>query len=538
MAAKEMLFGEEARRALEGGVNMLGNAVGITLGPRGRNVVLERKFGSPNITNDGVSIARDIELEDPFVNVGAQMVKEVATKTHDVAGDGTTTAVVLAHAMVREGMKNVAAGANPMILKKGMDAAVKALVEELRRVAEPVVGKEAITQVASIAANDREIGETIAEAMEKVGKDGVITVEESKGLLTSVEIVEGMQFDRGYVSPYMVTDPEKMEAILEDPYVFVTDRKISSAADLLPILEKVHQRGRPLVVIADEVEGEALATLVVNKLRGIVQCAAVKAPGFGDRRKAMLEDIAVVTGGRVVSEQLGIKFESVTEDMFGRARQVKIAKEDTTIVEGRGGTEDIQKRISQIKKQIEESTSEYDQEKLQERLAKLSGGVGVLKVGAATETELKEKKQRIEGALSATRAAVAEGIVPGGGVALLKAMSCLDRLKAKGDEKTGIEITRKALDEPMRRIAENAGAEGSVVVQTVKDRKCEVGFDALREDFADMKARGIVDPAKVTRTALENAASIASLILTTETVVVEKREKEEEGGQGRAKGSH
>ncbi len=530
--AKQMIYEEEARRALERGVDKLANAVKVTLGPKGRNVVLEKKFGAPLITNDGVTIARDIELEDPFEAMGAQLVKEVATKTQDVAGDGTTTATVLAQAMIHEGLKNVTAGANPMGIRRGIDVAVNTAVEEIKKIAKPIEGKAAITQVASISANDGEIGRLIAEAMEKVGADGVITVEESKTTGTTLETVEGMQFDRGYISPYMVTDTEKMEAVLNDPYILITDRKISAIQDLLPVLEKIVQRGKPLVIIAEDVEGEALATLVVNKLRGTLTAVAVKAPGFGDRRKAMLEDIAILTGGQVISEDLGLKLENVTPDMLGQARQIKVAKEETTIVDGHGNDEDIKKRVSVIKTQIEDTTSDYDREKLQERLAKLSGGVAVIQVGAATEVELKEKKLRIEDALSATRAAVEEGIVPGGGTALLRSIPALDSLKLEGDEKIGASIVRRALEEPVRQIAHNAGLEGSVIVEQVKKESGNRGYDAANNQVVDMVEAGIVDPAKVTRSTLQNAASIAAMLLTTEALVADKPEKKEAAAPG------
>lgn len=530
--AKQMIYEEEARRALERGVDKLANAVKVTLGPKGRNVVLEKKFGAPLITNDGVTIARDIELEDPFEAMGAQLVKEVATKTQDVAGDGTTTATVLAQAMIHEGLKNVTAGANPMGIRRGIDVAVKTAVEEIKKIAKPIEGKAAITQVASISANDGEIGRLIAEAMEKVGADGVITVEESKTTGTTLETVEGMQFDRGYISPYMVTDTEKMEAVLNDPYILITDRKISAIQDLLPVLEKIVQRGKPLVIIAEDVEGEALATLVVNKLRGTLTAVAVKAPGFGDRRKAMLEDIAILTGGQVISEDLGLKLENVTPDMLGQARQIKVAKEETTIVDGHGNDEDIKKRVSVIKTQIEDTTSDYDREKLQERLAKLSGGVAVIQVGAATEVELKEKKLRIEDALSATRAAVEEGIVPGGGTALLRSIPALESLKLEGDEKIGASIVRRALEEPVRQIAHNAGLEGSVIVEQVKKESGNRGYDAANNQVVDMVEAGIVDPAKVTRSTLQNAASIAAMLLTTEALVADKPEKKEAAAPG------
>jgi chaperonin GroEL len=526
MSGKQILFGEDARHALERGVNTLANAVKVTLGPKGRNVVLEKKYGSPTITNDGVTIAKEIELADPFENMGAQLAKEVATKTNDIAGDGTTTATLLAQAMVREGLKNVAAGANPMILKKGIEKAVLAVVEEIKMVSKPVGKKEEITHVAAISAADDEIGNLIAEAMEKVGKDGVITVEESKTMGTNLEVVEGMQFDRGYVSSYMVTDSERMEAVLNDPYILLTDKKITLVKDLLPILEKVVQRGKALLMICEDLEGEALATLVVNKLRGTLNVVAVKAPGFGDRRKAMLSDIAIVTGGQVVSEEVGLTLENVTLEMLGQARQVKITKDETTIVDGKGDNLEIKNRISQIKVQIEDTTSDYDREKLQERLAKLAGGVAVIQVGAATETEMKEKKHRIEDALSATRAAVEEGVVPGGGVTLLQIAPVLNDLKETGDVATGISIVRKALAEPLRLIADNAGLEGSVIVEKVSSLPKGQGFNALTGEYTDMITAGIVDPAKVTRSALQNAASIASMLLTTECLVAEIPEKE------------
>jgi chaperonin GroEL len=527
--AKQILYREEARRALEKGVNALANTVTVTLGPKGRNVVLDKKFGSPQITNDGVTIAREIELEDPFENMGAQLVKEVATKTQDVAGDGTTTATLLAQAIIREGLKNVTAGANPMILRHGIEKAVQVCVEELKKLSKPVETKEDIAQVAAISADDENVGSLIADAMEKVGKDGVITVEESKGFTTDLKVVEGMQFDRGYISPYMVTDTEKMEAVLDDPFILLTDRKVSSIHDLLPLLEKIVQRGKQLLLIGEDVEGEALATLVVNKLRGTFTCVAVKAPGFGDRRKAMLEDIGVLTGGQVVSEDLGIDMKNVDIDMLGRARQVRISKEETVIVDGAGKSEDIKKRIAQIRVQIEDTTSDFDREKLQERLAKLSGGVAVIEVGAATETEMKEKKLRIEDALSATRAAVEEGIVPGGGVSYLNvsyALSSLDK-ELSGDQYTGMAIVKRALEEPLRVIADNAGAEGSVIVEKVKSMDPGVGYNALTGAFENMMAAGIVDPAKVARSAIQNAASIAALFLTTEAVVTDKPEKNE-----------
>ena len=522
--AKQILFNEEARRSLERGVDALADAVKVTLGPKGRNVVLEKKFGSPSIINDGVTIARDIELEDPFENMGAQLVKEVATKTNDVAGDGTTTATLLAQAMIREGMKNVVAGANPMILKKGIKTAVDAVVEALKKSSKKVVTKAAKAQVASISAGDEEIGGLIADAMEKVGDDGVITVEESKTMDTHLETVEGMQFDRGYISPYMATDAEKMEAVMTNPLVFITDRKINVIQDIMPVLEKVVQAGRELLIIAEDVEGEALATLVVNKLRGTFKAVAVKAPGFGDRRKAMLQDIAILTGATVISEEMGRKLDSASMEDLGSAGQVRVSKELTTIVDGGGKKAEIKARVEQIKAQIPETTSQFDKEKLQERLAKLAGGVAVIKVGAATEVELKEKKLRIEDALNATRAAVAEGIVPGGGTALLEAQTVLDKVKAGGDEKTGVMIVRRAIEEPVRQIAHNAGLEGAVIVDKIRHSKKGVGFDALNEKYVDMIEAGIVDPTKVTRSALQNAASIASMVLTTETLVADKPE--------------
>ena len=524
--AKQIKFNEEARRALLKGIDKLADTVKVTLGPKGRNVVLDKKFGTPTITNDGVTIARDIELEEPFENMGAQLIKEVATKTQDVAGDGTTTATLLAQAIIHEGMKNVVAGTNPMVMKKGIEKAVKAVVEELKTFSKPVETKEAIAQVASISADDEEIGELIAEAMEKVGKDGVITVEESKGIGTTLEVVEGMEFDRGYISPYMVTDAEKMEAVLDEPYILITDKKLSNVQDLLPILEKIVQQGKKLLIIAEDVEGEALATLVVNRLRGTLTCVAVKAPGFGDRRKAMLEDIAILTGGQVISEDLGIDIKNIDVSMLGQARQVRVDKENTTIVDGAGDPENIKKRINSIKAQIEETTSDFDREKLQERLAKLAGGVAVIQVGAATETELKDKKNRIEDALSATRAAVEEGIVPGGGTAFIDAIPALDKINTEGDELIGVNIVRKALEEPVKQIAENAGYEGSIIVEKVKESGKGVGFDARRGEYGDMIAKGIVDPTKVTRSTLQNAASIASMVLTTEAVVSDIPEKE------------
>lgn len=530
--AKEILFREEARRALEKGVNALADTVKVTLGPKGRNVVLDKKFGSPLITNDGVTIAREIELEDHFENMGAQLVKEVATKTQDVAGDGTTTATLLAQAIIREGIKNVTAGANPMAIKRGIEKAVAVAVEEIKKQSKQVDSKEAIAQVASIAAGDGEIGNLIAEAMEKVGKDGVITVEESKGFTTDLKVVEGMQFDRGYISPYMVTDAEKMEAILEDPYVMMTDRKIGNIHELLPILEKVVQSGKPLVLVAEDVEGEALATLVVNRLRGTFTCVAVKAPGFGDRRKAMLQDLATLTGGQVISEDLGIDMKNVEMSMLGRARQVRVSKEETIVVDGGGDSAEIKKRIGQIRVQIEETTSDFDREKLQERLAKLAGGVAVIEVGSATETEMKEKKLRIEDALSATRAAVEEGIVSGGGVSYINALAALSNIEASGDELTGVKIIRRSLEEPLRQIAINAGQEGSVVAERVKAEATGIGYNAATNEYVSMVEAGIVDPAKVTRSALQNAASIAAMFLTTEAVVAEKPDKDKGAGGG------
>ena len=524
--AKQILFNEEARRSLERGVNALADAVKVTLGLKGRNVVLEKKFGAPTITNDGVTIARDIELEDPFENMGAQLVKEVSIKTNDVAGDGTTTATVLAQAMINEGMRNVAAGANPMVLKKGIKKAVDVLVDELKNVSQKVETKAAKAQVASISAADDEIGNLIADAMEKVGDDGVITVEESKTMETHLETVEGMQFDRGYISPYMATDADKMEAVLSNPYVFITDRKITMIADIMPVLEKVVQNGGELLIIAEDVEGEALATLVVNKLRGTFKAVAVKAPGFGDRRKAMLQDIATLTGATVISEEVGRKLDSASMADLGRAGQVRVTKELTTIVDGLGDKDAIAARVAQIRAQIPETTSDFDKEKLQERLAKLAGGVAVIKVGAATEVELKDKKLRIEDALNATRAAVAEGIVAGGGTALLQVQPALAKIKATGDEKTGVEIVKRAIEEPVRQIAYNAGLEGAVIVDTIKRSRKGYGFNALTEEYVDMIEAGIVDPTKVTRSALQNAASIASMVLTTESIVADKPAKE------------
>jgi len=529
MAAKFLEFSTEARARLKRGVDQLADAVKVTLGPKGRNVVIDKKFGSPTVTKDGVTVAKEVELEDEIENMGAQMVKEVATKTSDLAGDGTTTATVLAQAIYREGLKSVTAGANPMALKRGIDNAVETIVAELKKISVPTSGRKDIKQVATISANgDTEIGEKIADAMDKVGKDGVITVEEAKSLETTLETVDGMQFDRGYLSPYFITDPEKMEATLEDAYILIYDKKISTMKDLLPALEKVAQSGRPLLIVAEDVEGEALATLVVNKLRGTLKVAAVKAPGFGDRRKEMLRDIAILTGGQVISEELGLKLENTTLNDLGRAKRVIVDKDNTTVVDGKGKDADIEGRKAEIKAQIEKSTSDYDKEKLQERLAKLAGGVAVLNVGAATETEMKEKKARVEDALHATRAAVEEGIVPGGGVALLWGQRALDKMKgADEDEKTGVDILRKALEEPIRWIAQNAGAEGSIVVGRVKESKDKnFGYNAATDKFEDLVAAGVIDPTKVTRTALQNAASIAGLLLTTECVVVEKKEKE------------
>jgi chaperonin GroEL len=527
MAAKELLFNTDARSKLKRGVDQLAEAVKVTLGPKGRNVVIDKKFGSPTVTKDGVTVAKEVELSDPIENMGAQMVKEVATKTSDLAGDGTTTATVLAQAIFREGLKNVTAGANPMELKRGIDRAVEAVVEQLRSISVPTAGKKEIAQVGTISANnDKEIGNLIAEAMEKVGKDGVITVEEAKGLETTLETVEGMQFDRGYLSPYFVTDPEKMEAVLDDPYILIHDKKISAMKELLPLLEKTAQSGKPLLIIAEDVEGEALATLVVNKLRGTLKVCAVKAPGFGDRRKEMLRDIAVLTGGQVISEELGFKLENATLSDLGRAKRIVVDKDNTTIVDGRGKPDAIQGRIAEIRAAIDKSTSDYDREKLQERLAKLSGGVAVINVGAATETELKEKKARVEDALHATRAAVEEGIVPGGGVALVRAQSALERVKGTEDEKIGVDIVRRSLEEPIRMIAQNAGAEGSIVVARVKESKDKnFGYNAATDTYEDLVKAGVIDPTKVTRTALQNAASIAGLLLTTECVVVEKKEE-------------
>jgi chaperonin GroEL len=524
--AKQLVFGEDARRSLKKGIDALADSVRVTLGPKGRNVILDKRFGPPTVCSDGVTIAKEIELEDPIENMGAQLLKEAASKTNDVAGDGTTTSTVLAQAMITEGFKNVAAGANPLALKRGMDKAVTALRDELKRISRPVEGKEQIAQVASLSAHEHEIGNMIAEVMEKVGKDGVITVEESKGLLYEVEYVEGMQFDRGYISPYFITNPERMETVTEDPYILITDKKISAVADILPALEKVLQISKNVALIAEDIEGEALATLVVNKLRGTLNCLAVKAPGFGDRRKAMLEDMAILTGGRVISEEIGRKLDSVTVEDLGRARRIVSNKEETTIVEGRGSDAAIQGRIRQIKAQLDETTSEFDKEKLQERLAKLSGGVAIIKVGAATEVELKEKKGRVEDALSATRAAVEEGIVPGGGVALIRAGSVLDALNLTGDEFTGTRIVRKAIEEPIKLIAFNAGMEGSVILDAIRKGTGDYGYDAEDNRFGSMHGFGIMDPTKVTRAALENAVSVATMILTTEALVTDIPKKE------------
>ncbi|HHW20909.1 chaperonin GroEL [Thermodesulfovibrio thiophilus] len=529
MAAKQLIFGDAARQSILKGITVLTDAVKATLGPRGRNVVIERKFGSPNVTKDGVTVAKEIDLKEPFENMGAQLVREVASKTSDVAGDGTTTATVLAYAIYKEGLKYVSAGANSMDLKRGIDKAVEAVVEELKKISKPVVDKKEIAQVGTISANnDPSIGELIAEAMDKVGKDGVITVEEAKGMATTLDIVEGMQFDRGYISPYFITDPERLECILEDAYILIHDKKISTMKDLLPILEQIARMGRPLLIIAEDVEGEALATLVVNKLRGVLQVCAVKAPGFGDRRKAMLEDIAILTGGTVISEDIGLKLENVKVEDLGRAKKIIIDKDNTTIVEGAGDPQKIQARIKQIKVQIEETTSDYDREKLQERLAKLAGGVARINVGAATEAEMKEKKARVEDALNATRAAVEEGIVPGGGVALLRCQKVLEKIKFENqDQQLGADIVKKALEEPIKQIIANAGVEATLIVEKVKENKnINYGYDAYQEKFVDMMEAGIIDPTKVTRTALQNAASVAGLMLTTEVIVAEIPEEE------------
>jgi len=532
MAAKELHFNVDARAALKRGVDQLAEAVKVTLGPKGRNVVIDKKFGAPTVTKDGVTVAKEIELSDPLENMGAQMVKEVATKTSDNAGDGTTTATVLAQAIFREGLKNVTAGANPMAIQRGIQKAVEAITEELKKISVPTSGKKEIAQVGTISANnDAEIGNLIAEAMEKVGKDGVITVEEARGLETNLDTVEGMQFDRGYVSPYFVTDPDKMEAVLEDPFILIHDKKISSMKDLLPVLEKVAQQGRPLLIVAEDVEGEALATLVVNKLRGTLKVAAVKAPGFGDRRKAMLQDIAVLTGGQVVSEDVGFKLENTTVTDLGRAKRVVVDKDNTTIIDGNGTEDAIQGRIKEIRAAIDASTSDYDKEKLQERLAKLAGGVAVINVGAATEAEMKEKKARVEDALHATRAAVEEGIVPGGGVALIRAQRALKTLKLDADEQIGVDIIRRAVEEPIRMIVQNAGGEGSIVVEKVRQSKDDAfGYNALSDTYENLVQAGVIDPTKVTRTALQNAASIAGLLLTTEALIVEKKEDKPAAG--------
>jgi chaperonin GroEL len=535
MPAKQILYSADARGAVMRGVDQLAEAVKATLGPKGRNVVIDKKFGAPVSTKDGVTVAKEIELKDPFENMGAQLLREVASKTSDVAGDGTTTATVLAQAIFREGVKNVTAGANPMDLKRGIDRAVEVVIEEVKKLSRPTKDKKEIASVGTISANnDPNIGDLIAEAMEKVGKDGVITVEEAKSMETSLDIVEGMQFDRGYLSPYFVTNPERMEAVLEDAYILLHEKKISNMRDLLPVLEQIAKMSKPLLIVAEDVEGEALATLVVNKLRGTLQCAAVKAPGFGDRRKEMLRDIGVLTGGNVISEDLGIKLENVTLNDLGRAKRVTIDKDNTTIVEGAGSAEDIEGRVKQIRTQIEETTSDYDREKLQERLAKLVGGVAVINVGAATEAEMKEKKARVEDALNATRAAVEEGIIPGGGVAYVRAVPALEKLEAEleGDQRIGVRIVRSALEFPMRYIASNAGAEGSIVVQKVRSLKTNEGYDASNDTYGDMLEKGIIDPTKVARTALQNAASIAGLLMTTEALVTELPEKEEKAAPG------
>ncbi|MFB7639925.1 chaperonin GroEL [Peribacillus butanolivorans] len=530
--AKEIKFSEEARRSMLRGVDALADAVKVTLGPKGRNVVLEKKFGSPLITNDGVTIAKEIELEDAFENMGAKLVAEVASKTNDVAGDGTTTATVLAQAMIREGLKNVTAGANPMGIRKGIEKAVNTAIAELKAISQPVENKESIAQVAAISSADEEVGQLIAEAMERVGNDGVITIEESKGFTTELDVVEGMQFDRGYASPYMVTDSDKMEAVLDNPYILITDKKVTNIQEVLPVLEQVVQQGKPLLLIAEDVEGEALATLVVNKLRGTFNAVAVKAPGFGDRRKAMLEDIAALTGGEVITEEIGLDLKSATIESLGRASKVVVTKENTTIVEGSGDTAQIQARVNQIRVQLEETTSEFDREKLQERLAKLAGGVAVIKVGAATETELKERKLRIEDALNSTRAAVEEGIVAGGGTALLNVYNKVAEIQAEGDVETGVKIVLRAIEEPVRQIAHNAGLEGSVIVERLKGEAVGTGFNAATGEWVNMIASGIVDPTKVTRSALQNAGSVAAMFLTTEAVVADKPEPAGSGGMG------
>ncbi|MDD5505537.1 MAG: chaperonin GroEL [Candidatus Omnitrophica bacterium] len=539
MMAKQLLYSDDARRKILSGVEQLAAAVKVTLGPKGRNVVIDKKFGSPTITKDGVTVAKEVDLEDAFENMGAQMVKEVAEKTSEIAGDGTTTATVLAEAIYREGLKNVTAGSNPMELKRGIEKAVIKIVEELGKLSTPIKDKKEIAQVASIAANsDTNIGELIAEAMDKVGKDGVITVEEAKSTATTLDVVEGMQFDQGYLSPYFVTDAERMEVLLEDPYILIYEKKISSIKDILPLLEKIARVGKPLLIIAEEVDGEALATLVVNKIRGTFVACAVKAPGYGDRRKAMLEDIAILTGGKALTEDLGIKLENVDIEDLGRAKKVKIDKENSTIVEGAGKNQAINARIAQLKKQIEDTDSDYDKEKLQERLAKLAGGVAVINVGAATESEMKEKKARVEDALHATRAATQEGIVPGGGVALIRTIAALDKLKLDGDEKIGANIVKRAIEEPLRQIVQNAGLEGSVVVQRIKQEKTNTGYDVSQDSYVDMIEAGVIDPTKVTRSALQNASSIAALLLTTETLIADKPEKDDKmppmpgGGMG------
>jgi chaperonin GroEL len=524
--AKELKYGQEARNSILRGVNILADAVKVTLGPKGRNVILEKSFGSPTVTKDGVTVAKEIELEDKFENMGAQMVKEVASKTSDTAGDGTTTATVLAQAIYREGSKVVAAGANPMDVKRGIDMAVEEVIKELKKLSKPTKDQKEISQVGKISANnDETIGNIIAEAMNKVGKEGVITVEEAKGMETTLDVVEGMQFDRGYLSPYFVTNPEKMEAVLEDVYILLNEKKISNMKDMLPILEQIAKMGKPLLILAEDVEGEALATLVVNKLRGTLKCCSVKAPGFGDRRKAMLEDIGILTGGKVISEDLGIKLENIKLNDLGRAKRITVDKDNTTIVDGAGDKDDIEARVKQIRAQIEETTSDYDREKLQERLAKIIGGVAVINVGAATETEMKEKKARVEDALNATRAAVEEGIVPGGGVAYLRCLPALDKMKLEGDMKMGVDLVKRSLEEPIRQIANNAGQEGSVVTEKVRNEKGSFGFDAARDEYTDMIKAGIIDPTKVVRLALQNAASVASLMITTEAIVAEKPEK-------------
>ncbi len=528
--AKQLIFSEDARRSILKGVEILARAVKVTLGPKGRNVVIEKKFGSPTITKDGVTVAKEVELEEPYENIGAQLVKEVAEKTSDNAGDGTTTATVLAESIFKEGLKNVAAGANPMALKRGIDKAVEVVIEEIKKISKPVKDKKEVAQVATIAANsDSKIGELIADAMDKVGKDGVITVEEAKSMATTLDVVEGMQFDQGYLSPYFATDTEKMVCVLDDPYILIFEKKISNLKDLLPLLEKIARASKPLVIIAEDVEGEALATLVVNKIRGTLSCAAVKAPGYGDRRKAMLEDIAILTGGKAITEDLGIKLESIDLDDLGRAKRIRIDKENTTIVEGAGKTDSIQGRINQIKRQIEDTDSDYDREKLQERLAKLAGGVAVINVGAATETEMKEKKARVEDALHATRAAVEEGIIPGGEIGILRSLPALEKIKLEGDEAIGANIIKRAVEEPLRQLVINAGFEGSVVIEKVKNEKVNVGFDAANNKIVDMFQAGVIDPTKVARTALQNAASISSLLITTEAVIVDKPEKEDKG---------